>query len=153
MKNAKYKAWKRKNVTLRGIKELGADNGVWGSFGKGLYTAFLSNAKMARGYGKLYFVVNAIPDKPKKVQYLNDAEILVQTLVSDFCAAQGVERSKAYFDQHTTIEAEMLKLGYNGLIIQGREMVHYDPKNVLYFETENELINYFEHLQYTVQYG
>jgi hypothetical protein len=39
----------------------------------------------------------------------------------------------------------MMRLGYDGLVIQGREMVNYDPpEDVLYFETENELIGYYE---------
>ncbi|MFW6243375.1 MAG: hypothetical protein ACOC2W_04380, partial [bacterium] len=54
-----YLRWKRKNVTLRGIKEMGSDNEVYGSFGKGLYTVPLSNRSMARQYGDVYFVLNA----------------------------------------------------------------------------------------------
>jgi len=63
--HAKYLKWKRQNVTLRGIKNLGQDNEVYGSFGKGLYTVPLSNKAMAKTYGTLYFVVNAKPQKPK----------------------------------------------------------------------------------------
>lgn len=59
--NDDYSKWKRKNVTLRGMKVLGVDNGVWGSFGKGLYTVPLGNKSMAKEYGDVYFVVNAVP--------------------------------------------------------------------------------------------
>ena len=60
-----YSKWKRRNVTLRGIKEIGKPNEVYGSFGKGLYTFPLSNKSMAKQYGSVYFVVNAIPKKTK----------------------------------------------------------------------------------------
>jgi hypothetical protein len=52
-----FLAWKRKNVTLRGVKTLGKDNNVYSSFGKGLYTAALSNKSMAKQYGDVYFVL------------------------------------------------------------------------------------------------
>jgi hypothetical protein len=40
----------------------------------------------------------------------------------------------------------MIKLGYDGLIIKGREMVNYNPDNnkIKYFETENQLYMYYE---------
>jgi hypothetical protein len=38
----------------------------------------------------------------------------------------------------------MQKLGFDGIIIKGREMVNYKPENVLYFSNENQLINYYE---------
>src|SRR5574343_506581 len=37
--SSNYLKWKRKNVSYRGVKSIGVDNGVYGSFGKGLYTA------------------------------------------------------------------------------------------------------------------
>ena len=138
-----YLSWKRKNVSLRGIKELGNDNGVYGSFGKGLYTVPLGNKSMAREYGKVYFVVNAIPKNPKIVQNLNNAEIFRQQLVNKYCKEHGVDYDTRYFDENTTIEDEMIKQGYDGIIIKGREMVNYTPKDILYFETENELEQYY----------
>jgi hypothetical protein len=140
-----YLTWKRKNVTLRGIKELGASNNVWGSFGKGLYTVPLGNKSMAKEYGSVYFVVNAIPKKPKVVQGMNAAEIFRQQLVFDFCKAQNHDREYdvTFFENNTSMEAEMKKLGYDGFIIKGREMVNYTPENILYFKTENELEKYF----------
>jgi hypothetical protein len=141
-----YSKWKRRNVTLRGIKELGKPNEVYGTFGNGLYTAFLSNKSMAKSYGDVYFVVNAIPKNPKIVQYLNDAEILIQQLISNYCKDKNVEYSHKYFFDNTTIADEMQKLGYDGLIIKGREMVNYKPENIKYFKTEDELIKYYNSL-------
>ena len=59
--HADYLRWKRQNVTIRGIQELGKENNGMASFGQGLYTAALSNKELARKYGKVYFVVGAIP--------------------------------------------------------------------------------------------
>ena len=141
-----YSKWKRKNVTLRGVKELGKSNEVYGSFGNGLYTVPLSNKTMAKQYGDVYFVVNAIPKKPKIVDSLNNAELLRQKLVNDFCKINGVDYSVKYFNDNTTMEKEMLNIGYDGLIIKGREMVNYSPKDIKYFKTENELQRYYETL-------
>jgi hypothetical protein len=40
----------------------------------------------------------------------------------------------------------MIKIGYDGLIIKGREMVNYTPDNdkIRYFNNENELMMYYE---------
>lgn len=139
-----YSKWKRKNVTLRGVKELGKSNQVYGSFGNGLYTVPLSNKKMAKQYGDVYFVVNAIPKMPKIVNSLNNAELVRQELVNDFCKKNGVDYSVKYFNDNTSMEKEMLNIGYDGLIIKGREMVNYTPKDIKYFKTENELQSYYE---------
>jgi len=141
--NREYLKWKRKNVTLRGIKDVGKDNDIYGSFGKGLYTASLSNRSMARSYGKVYFVVNAIPKNPKIVYNLNEAELLRQKLVNDFCKKHNEEYSLSFFESNTSMDAEMLKLGYDGLIIKGREMVNYKPTGIKYFQNEDELKKYF----------
>jgi len=141
-----YSKWKRKNVTLRGIKELGKHNEVYGSFGKGLYTVPLSNKSMAKQYGDLYFVVNGRPKNPKIVDSLNNAEILRQKLINDFCKKHNKDYNLRFFEENTTMEDEMLILGYDGLIIKGREMVNYSPDNIKYFKTENELHNYYERL-------
>lgn len=37
----------------------------------------------------------------------------------------------------------MLNLGYDGLVIKGREMVNYTPENIKYFRTEYELEQYY----------
>lgn len=141
-----YSKWKRKNVTLRGIKELGKHNEVYGSFGKGLYTVPLSNKSMAKQYGDLYFVVNGRPKNPKIVDSLNNAEILRQRLINDFCKKHNKDYSLRFFEENTTMEDEMLSLGYDGLIIKGREMVNYSPDNIKYFKTENQLHHYYETL-------
>ena len=52
---------------------------------------------------------------------------------------------KRDFNKYTTIEKEMMNLGYDGIIIKGREYVNFSPpENVNYFKTEEELINYYE---------
>ena len=143
----KFLAWKRENVTYRGIKELGADNNVYGSFGKGLYTAPLSNKSMAKSYGKLYFVVNGKPKNPKIVSDLNRAELLRQDLISKFCEINGERYNPSYFDEHTSMDKEMIKLGYDGLIIKGREMVNYKPsEEIRYFEDEHQLEMYYNYI-------
>jgi hypothetical protein len=39
----------------------------------------------------------------------------------------------------------MKNIGYDGLVIKGREMVNYSPPdNVKYFNNENQLIQYYE---------
>ena len=144
---AEFLSWKRKNVTLRGVKELGKDNEVWGSFGKGLYTVPLGNKSMAREYGEVYFVVNAIPKNPKVVQNLNAAEMWRQDLVENFSKKNGISYDLRFFEKNTTIEKEILGLGYDGLIIKGREMVNYSPEDIKYFRTENELESYYNHIK------
>jgi len=54
--------------------------------------------------------------------------------------------SLVFFEENTTMEDEMLILGYDGLIIKGREMVNYSPENIKYFKTENQLHHYYETL-------
>jgi hypothetical protein len=136
--------WKKQNVTIRGVKNLGSDNGVSGFLGKGLYVVPLSNKQMAKQYGTLYFVVNAIPKNPKIVQGLNSAEIFIQGLIIDYCKKNNQEYDSRFFYKNTSIEKEMVSKGFDGIIIKGREMVNYDPpKNVLYFKTEKELEDYY----------
>jgi len=140
----KYLKWKKENVSYRGISKVGYENGGGAMLGSGLYTASLSNKKMAKGYGDLYFVVNAIPKHPKIFKTLNDWEIWhYNTLVTDFCKRNNIELDLRSFNKMTTIESEMLKLGFDGIIISGREIVNFKPKNVLYFKTEDEVKNYY----------
>ena len=139
-----YSLWKRRNVTVRGIKELGSYNDVYASYGLGLYTAPLSNKSMAKGYGKIYFVVNAIPKHPKIVNSVNEAELWEQKLINDYCKQHGKEYNRYWFESQTAMEKEMIKLGYDGLIIKGREMVNYTPENIRYFENENQLYQYYQ---------
>ena len=128
MKDLDYLKWKRKNITLRGIREPGEQNGVYGSFGEGLYTCSLSNRAMARQYGKVYFVVNGRPFHPKKFQGLNNFEIFRQK-----------------YESVSAMRSDLILQGYDGVEIPGREMVSYAPQNVYYFSEETNLINYYRH--------
>ena len=143
--NREYLSWKRKNVTIRGIQELGKENGGMGRFGSGLYTAFLSNKDMAKQYGTVYFVVGAIPKHPKVVQYANDAEIFIHRIIEQWCKEKNMKYDSRNFFQKTNIKDEMLANGYDGLVVKGREMVNYTPSNdIRYFQNENQLIQYYE---------
>lgn len=77
---------------------------------------------MARGYGKLYYVVGARPKNPKIVSDLNQAEILRQQLINDFCEKHGKSYNPSFFEEHTSMDKELMKKGYDGLIIKGREI-------------------------------
>lgn len=144
-KDKNYLSWKRKNVTMRGISEDTDDSGFNGAgarFGDGLYTASLSNKSMAKGYGKLYFVVGARPKNPKIFDDTNHAEIWLQRNIW-FKEYKNIRD----FDANTNIKDEMIKLGFDGLEIKGREIVNYTPDNdnIKYFETEDQLEDYYEH--------
>lgn len=155
--HSNYLKWKRQNVTLRGVRgNLGTPNSeddegnYLNSFGdllgKGLYTAFLSNKQMAKQYGKVYYVVNAIPKHPKVFNTLNDWEIWFgNTVVYEYSKQLGKNYpDKRDFYNNTTIEEEMQKRGYDGIVIKGREMVNFTPPdNVMYFGDENHLIGYY----------
>lgn len=143
---SEYLSWKRKNVTIRGVKDIGSENNAGAMLGRGLYTAALSNKELAKQYGKVYFVLNAIPKNPKIFDRLNEWEIWeYNVLVSNYCKDKNVKPSKNYFYNNTTIEDEMLKNGYDGIIIKGREIVNYNPKNILYFSDEFQLENYYNY--------
>lgn len=136
--------WKRQNVTIRGVRELGSENNAGAQFGDGLYTAFLGNRELARKYGDVYFVVNAKPKKPKVVNNTNEAEIFLQNVVVNWCKENGLNYDPRKFHDKTDYKTEVLKMGYDGIIIKGREMVNYTPpENVLYFKNEWELENYY----------
>ena len=99
----------------------------------------------AKEYGKVYFILNAIPKKPKVVFSVNEAEMFMQDLVTQFCKELNVPRDNSFFSSKTTIAEEMMRNGYDGLIIKGREMVNYNPpENVIYFENENQLYQYYQ---------
>ena len=151
IKSPNYLKWKRVNVTIRGIKNYGSENEVYGSFGKGLYTVPLSNLSMAKQYGVPYFVVNAIPKSPKILDGLNSAEMLRQKLVKLFCDKNNKNYSMSFFEENTSMEIEMIELGYDGLIIKGREMVNYTPKDIKYFKNEYELINYYDSITKNIE--
>lgn len=142
-----YLRWKRKNVTLRGMKEENqTENGGMAMLGQGLYTAYLGNRELAKQYGKVRFLVNAIPKKPIVFNTLNDWEIWsYNTLIYNWCKENGYEPSSNTFYEHTSLRDEIMKLGYDGVAIRGREMVNYTPpENVLYFENERQLEDYYD---------
>lgn len=139
--------WKRKNVTIRGIKEYGKENGVYGSMGKGLYTAFLSNRAMAKEYGEVYYVVNAIPKTPLVVDSINNWEIWAYRNLYDKVGG------KREFEKTTNLTDAIMALGYDGVIIKGREMVNFTPENILYFRTDRELEYYYsQHINEELTY-
>ena len=146
--HASYLRWKRKNVTIRGVRnEPGSENNGAAMLGSGLYTAFLGNKDLAKQYGKVYFVLNAIPKKPKVFNTLNDWEIwYYNTMVTNYCKEHNTEPSSRFFWENTTIEKELQKMGYDGIIIKGREMVNFNPPDdIMYFENERLLMNYYYH--------
>lgn len=141
-----YLKWKRQNVTIRGMKEIGQMNGGMAVLGSGLYTAPLSNKSLTKCYGTTHFVLNAIPKNPKTFNTLNDWEIwFYNTLVFNYSKALGKTfPDKRDFNAKTTIETEIQKMGYDGVLIKGREMVCYKPENVMYFSNERQLQDYYE---------
>jgi len=146
-----FLSWKRKNVTIRGVKDRyqSGGNGNGAMLGRGLYTAALANGALSKQYGKVYFVIGGIPDNPKVFNTLNDWEIwFYNKLVVDYSKREGNSYpDKRDFYKYTTIEDEMQKLGYDGIIIKGRELVHYDidENDVLMFEDEYVLYDYYKY--------
>lgn len=135
-----YKKWKRKNVTLRGMSKIGQENGAGAMLGDGLYTAALGNKALAKQYGTVNFVLNGRPKKPIVFNDLNKFEIWLQILMYNSLGY----KDKREFSANTNIKDEVKKLGYDGIEIKGREMVNYSPDNVMYFQNENQLIDYYE---------
>jgi hypothetical protein len=144
--NTGYIKWKKDNITYRGQTDLDISNKAGAKYGDGLYTVPLSNKSMAKEYGTVRYVLNAIPSNPVVSRSVNDAEIFLQNLIKDFCISNNSKYNKNFFNDNTTIEKEMLKKGYDGLIIKGREMVNYNPKNIKYFDNEKELEEYYNNL-------
>lgn len=136
-----YLRWKRKNVSIRGVSELGKENNAGARFGDGLYTAALSNKDMAKKFGDVYFVVGAVPKKPKIFDTANDCETWIQKFIY-----YANYKTQAEFYKNTTVKDEMLKLGFDGIIITGREMVNYTPDtdNIRYYKNEWELEEHYE---------
>ncbi len=147
-----YLAWKRKNVSLRGVNEEGQldgrdnkqGNGGGARFGSGLYTAALSNKMMAKAYGTVYYVVNAVPKNPIVFNNANDAEIWIGNKLMPMYLGHGKFPDSRKFYEMTTLEDAIMKLGYDGLMIKGREMVNYDPPaDVRYFKDESQVESYW----------
>lgn len=141
-----YLKWKRKNVTIRGIREAGSYNGGGARFGDGLYTAFLSNKKLAKEFGKVYFVLGAKPKHPKVVPNTSEAEVFqYNEIIIPYLRKHGLEERSSEFYKHTDLKTEMLNNGYDGLVITGREMVNYTPdeNEIRYFSNEYQLMQYY----------
>lgn len=146
-----YRKWRKSHVSYRGSKEENPLDGIDeydGVMGKGLYTTALSNKSMAKGYGTRWIMVNAIPQKPLVFKSINGWEIWLQKLMMDVLNSDTPNQNK--FFEKTTIEDEVKKLGYDGVIITGREMVLYDPndKDVRFFKTEREVEDWYEDHKY-----
>lgn len=137
-----FNKWKKANVTLRGEKEFGEENGAGAMLGQGLYTAPLSNKALAKQYGDVRYVVNGKPKRPLIFRDLNEWEIWEQTLIYKIL---GYKR-RIDFNENTNLETEIKKLGYDGVVIKGREMVNYNPENVMFYRGDNQLIDYYEHV-------
>ncbi len=140
-----YFKWKRKNVSLRGInvdddKPLDEPNNGMGILGTGLYSVPPSNMKMAKGYGKVYYLLNAIPKNPKIINTFEDAKNWIYLQIREL----GYKNSQEFYDGGNTINKMMEKLGFDGITIKGREYVNYKPKDVMYFENERQLENYYD---------
>jgi 3-dehydroquinate synthase class II len=101
---------------------------------------------MARKYGKVYFLVNAKPKNPKIFNTINDWEIwFYNTLVFSYSKQKGKNYPDVRdFDEKTSISDELMKMGYDGILIKGREMVNFKPEHVMYFQNERQLILYYE---------
>ena len=139
-----YLSWKRKNVSFRGTEDTTKPNGhpLESLMGDGLYTSALSNKSMASKYGKLYYVVNAVPKNPLIMNTLNHWQIWMQRLWKPY------NFDVREFRKHTDIRTEMIKLGYDGVIIPGREMVNYTPPDtVRYYTTERGVMDYYINLR------
>lgn len=163
-----YSVWKRRNVTYRGIKsdnlaEPNDSTAMMNTFisaissmpvpllGDGLYSVPAINKNMAKAYGELYILVNARPKNPKKFRTYNDAAIWIQDklfypYLKDKVEDEYDKFSRKEFDARTSIADEMLKMGYDGIEIVGREMVNYKPDmdNIRYFENERQLEMYYD---------
>lgn len=143
-----YNKWKRNNVSYRGISsksELSTPNYAGELLGKGLYSVPASNKQMARQYGKLYILVNARPKNPKIFSSLNEAEIWIQQIIHKISGGDFPDK-RVFYEKGHTIEDEVQKLGYDGIFIKGREMVNYKPENVIYFENEQQLRDYYNNV-------
>ena len=139
LEHRKYLKWKKSNVAYRGVRELGEDNGGMAVMGQGLYTAALSNRTLSREFGTVYFVVNSKPKNPKKFRTTNDWEIwFQQTMLKEYNFD-----SRKFTDAGKTIKDEMMKLGYDGVEIIGREYVNYTPEDVRYYFREQGVIDYY----------
>jgi GNAT superfamily N-acetyltransferase len=136
-----YNKWKRENVTLRGMKQVGQENGSGAMLGSGLYMAPLSNKALAKQYGDVHYVLNGKPKNPLVFKDLNLWEMWEQNFIYKTLGF----KNRTEFNSKTDIATEIQKLGHDGVVIKGREMVNYaPPDNLMYFQNDNQLIDYYE---------
>lgn len=121
------------------MKDIGKENGAGAMMGDGLYSASLSNKSMARQYGKVSLAVGAVPKNPKVVDSLNAFEIFQQRVIAKWCEENGIEYSARKFREVTDLRTQVMRMGYDGIVITGREMVNYTPGAVRYFDDDDEL--------------
>jgi len=144
--HSEYLKWKRKNVSYRGLVDPNSKvNNSSASLGIGLYTAALSNKKLSTSFGKVYFIVNGRPKNPLKFRSRWYYEIWEQNYINKWNIKNNIDDkySNKEFFKKTSINNEILSMGYDGVEIKGVEYVNYTPSNVLYFDTEYELIDYY----------
>jgi len=149
-----YKKWRKANVTYRGTREdnpwpLDGIDEYEGKFGKGLYTTPLSNKAMTKDYGKTWLIVGGIPKNPIKFRSINDAEIWFQQYaVKNGKGADDIDKIRNFWSGKSgrTIDSEMTKQGYDGVLISGREMVLFNPdkEKLRAFETERQLEKWYD---------
>ncbi len=120
-----FNKWWRANVSYRGVDSNSGKRS--GMLGDGLYSAALSNKKMASGYGEVFFIINARPKKPIKFQNLNTWEIWIQNNRLN----------------NQEIREVVIKAGYDGVEITGREYVSYFPENAIMFKTKEKIKEYY----------
>lgn len=145
--SAEFKKWRKANVTYRGSQKDTPFEGITkydGVMGRGLYSTPISNKSMAKGYGKLFIMVGAIPKNPVVVDSINAWEMFEQKLIMKVLKTDFPDKRE--FNKKHKIDEELVKLGYDGVIIKGREMVLYNPNpdEIEYFESEDELEKYYE---------
>ena len=125
-------------MTIRGIgKNYGGE-----MLGRGLYSAFLSNRDLAKQYGDVVFVLGGYPDHPLVFGGLNEWEIWSQRLKIKFSKEGGHDYRD--YSKYRDLTEDIMALGYDGVVIKGREMVNYVPKNVMFFDNEFELEKFYE---------
>jgi hypothetical protein len=91
---------------------------------------------MAKRYGTLFYVYGARPKNPL---------ILNTTLEWEIWSYENLYEK----DMRKSIDVreKMMELGYDGIIIKGREMVNYNPVGIKYFRTEKALEDHYQYLK------
>ena len=143
-----FSKWKRKYVTYRGVVNDPYDtpeNNRGAMLGKGLYTT--KDKSSAKEYGTVYFVLGGVPQNPVVAHTLMDWENwLDNNFYTKFPNEKGETGFRAFDHQGKELHEELMNLGYDGVVIKGREMVHYNPEDVRYFFNSRQLEQYYETL-------